>query len=262
MPCPLRPIFAFEELIEFTGVQHREYLCPLRGPSQFALLFLLFHSPSVCAQEALPSKSGADRQPLEIKLARPPSWHDHYLEITITRVNHSKLRIFLAPTPFEGIKMYSSVTQVKSTLDLSGPEAWILVYGWTDVIELEPLERTLAPGREKQDTYYLGETFPVTDIITNATRQVRLQGKLRILAGYGQKVPKKKNRKASAQSTPTKEADSDGWSGGQATLEIQIPCPVGMTNSDCLSPAPLFSGEHYQWTIFPKAPVMPKAPIL
>jgi hypothetical protein len=66
----------------------------------------------------------------------------------------------LPPTPFEGVTIYSSVVQAKSTLDLSGPETWMLVYGWSDVVYSE--------GR----TYCIGETFPVKDIVTNATRQV------------------------------------------------------------------------------------------
>src|SRR4030095_7256426 len=41
---------------------------------------------------------------------------------------------------------------------------------------------------------------------------------LRILAGYEQEFPKRKIERH------------------QAVLEIQTPCPVGVTNSDCLSP--------------------------
>jgi hypothetical protein len=227
----------------------------MRVNSQFALLFLLFLSPLARPQNVFPSKSSEGSQPLEIRLVRPPLWHDHYLEITVTCVNHSKSPIFLPSTP--GVKMYSSVTQAKSTVELGGQEAWILVYGWSDVIESGG--KTLAPGREEQNTYYIAETFPVKDMVTNATRQVRLQGRLRILAAYEQKVPKRKidrhQREDVTRPSPATEGDSGGWY-GQATLEIQIPCPAGVANSDCLSPPPLFSGEHDQWSIFPKAPVL------
>ena len=87
---------------------------PMRVNSQFALSFLLFLSPLARPQNVFPSKSSEASQPLEIRLVRPPLWHDHYLEITITCVNHSKSRIFLPSTP--GVKMYSSVTRAKSTL--------------------------------------------------------------------------------------------------------------------------------------------------
>ena len=72
--------------------------------SQFVLLLALFLSPLARGQDASP----------EIKLAKPLSWHDHRLEIAIKRVNHSKYRIILAPTPFEGVQIYSTVIQAKS----------------------------------------------------------------------------------------------------------------------------------------------------
>jgi hypothetical protein len=103
-------------------------------PSQFSLLFALLLSPLALGQTALRHKSAATGAPLEVKLAKPLSWHDHRLEITIKRVNHSKSRILLAPTPFQGVEIYSSVIQAPNTQELGGREAWILVYGWSDVI--------------------------------------------------------------------------------------------------------------------------------
>jgi hypothetical protein len=185
------------------------------------MLFALFLSPLARGQDAS----------LEIKLARPPSWHDHRLEIAIKRVNHSKYCILLAPTPFEGVEIYSSVMQAKSTLELDGRETWILVYGWSDVIYSEG--KTLAPGAQTHDTYYLDESFPVKDMVTNKTRQVRLQGRLRILAVFFGR-----------------------WGTGKATLEVQIPCPTDAVNTDCLSPPPVFAGEHDQWTVLPEAPIL------
>jgi hypothetical protein len=185
------------------------------------MLFALFLSPLARGQDAS----------LEIKLARPPSWHDHRLEIAIKRVNHSKYCILLAPTPFEGVEIYSSVMQAKSTLELDGRETWILVYGWSDVIYSEG--KTLAPGAQTHDTYYLDESFPVKDMVTNKTRQVRSPGRLRILAVFFGR-----------------------WGTGKATLEVQIPCPTDAVNTDCLSPPPVFAGEHDQWTVLPEAPIL------
>jgi hypothetical protein len=191
--------------------------------SQFPLLFALFLSLLARGQDAS----------LEIKLAKPLSWHDHRLEIAIKRVNHSKYSILLAPTPFEGVEIYSSVIQAKSTLELGGRETWILVYGWSDVIYSEG--KTLAPGAQTHDTYYIDESFPVKDMVTNKTRQVRLQGRLRILAVFFGR-----------------------WGTGKATLEVQIPCPTDgdAVNTDCLSPPPVFAGEHDQWTVMPEAPIL------
>lgn len=193
----------------------------MRARLQFAPLFLLFLSPLARGQDAS----------LEIKLAKPLSWHDHRLEITIKRVNHSKYRILLAPTPFEGVEIYSSVVQAKNTHELSGPETWILVYGWSDVIYSEG--KTLAPGAEVQNTYTIEETFPVRDSVTNTTRRVPLQGRIRIVAVfYGRRGT------------------------GKAALEVQIPCHTDSIIRDCLSPPPVFSGERDQWTVVPEAPVL------
>ena len=158
----------------------KNFRCPTKGVqfifvparSQFVLLLALFLSPLARGQDAS----------LEIKLANPLSWHDHRLEISIKRVNHSKYRILLAPTPFEGVQIYSTVNQAKNTLDLRGRETWILVYGWSDVTCSEG--KTLAPGAQTHDTYYIDESFPVIDMVTDKTRQVRLQGRLRILAVF------------------------------------------------------------------------------
>jgi hypothetical protein len=95
-------------------------------------------------------------------------------------------------------------------------------------------------------------------MVTNSTRQVRLQGRLQILAGYEQKAPSKINREQQeemTQSTPAKGGDSSSWRSGQVGLEIRIPCSAGVVKTDCLSPPPIFSGEHDQWTIVPEAPV-------
>jgi hypothetical protein len=215
----------------------------MRVRSQFALLFLLFLSPLAQGQQVLRSKSVASNEPLEIRLAKLPSWRDHCLEIIIKRLNHSKSRIFLTPTPFEGVEIYSSVTQAKNAQELNGPESWILVYGWSDVIHSEG--RTLSPGSEAQNTYCIAETFPVKDMVTNAARQVRLQDRLRVVASYQQRSGRHR------QNDTTRS-----WSNGQTTLEIQIPCPAGVVRTNCLSPPPVFPGEHDQWTMVPEAPVL------
>lgn len=239
----------------------------MRVNSQFALLFLLFLSPLARPQDVLSSRSSEGSQSPEIRLVRPPLWHDHYLEITVKWVIHSKSHIFLPPTP--GVKMYSSVTKAKSTLELGGQEAWILVYGWSDVIESGGI--TLAPGSQGQNTYYIRETFPVKDMVTNATRQVRLQGRLRISTGY-ERILHGRSASCERGETLTVPAnvpyhlshgdhrvyfiDSEIGCSGQVTLEFRIPCPVGIANADCSVPPPVFPGERDQWTIQPEAPVL------
>jgi hypothetical protein len=225
----------------------------MRIASPLGLVFLFFFCPSARGQNVLGATTVPGSLPLEITVARPPSWHHHCLEVTIKRANRSKSRIYFPPAPFEGVKIYASVTEAKSMAELSGREEWILVYGWTDVIYSEG--RTLASGRQEQKTYCIGGTFPVIDLESKATRQVRLQGRLRISAGYEQKVAEGRNA-GRELTTPAKQNDSDIWSTGEVTIEIPIPCPVSAANEVCSAPLPIFPGEHDQWTTLPKPPVL------
>lgn len=52
--------------------------------------FLLFLSPLAEPQDVRPSKSSEGSKSPEMRLVRPPLWHDHYLEITVKWVTHSK----------------------------------------------------------------------------------------------------------------------------------------------------------------------------
>jgi len=42
--------------------------------------------------------------------------------------------MFLLNQPFEGIEIYSSVADATNTLGQGVGEAWLQVYGWTDVL--------------------------------------------------------------------------------------------------------------------------------
>src|SRR5689334_18750479 len=77
---------------------------------QFGFSFLLLAPLLTYAQHPPASTSPSDSQPLEIRLAKPPSWQGNCLQLTIRLANRSKSPIFLPDRPFEGIEVYSSVT--------------------------------------------------------------------------------------------------------------------------------------------------------
>jgi len=213
---------------------------------QSGFLFLLLFSALAYAQKPPVTTSPSGSQPLEIRLTKPPSWKDNCLEVSIKRVNRSKSRIFLPATYLEGIEIYSSVTDATNTLGQGAGEAWMLVYGWTDFVSNHP--KSLAPGTGKQNTYCIGNAFDVKETGTEEFRQVRLRGKLRVYAGYGQKSAVRKiNKQKQEKMTRTylwKGNDSDGWTFGEVMLEIPIPCPNGVADGDCITPPPIFPGEH------------------
>lgn len=174
------------------------------------------------------------------------------------RVNHSRFRIVLEPAPFEGILIYSSVTDATNSLGQGAGEAWILVYGYTDFFPPHARSISLAPGTGRQNTYCIGDTFTVEEAGKEKSRQVRLQGKLRIEAFYDQRVPRRKiNKQKQEKTTRTylaKDNSTDSSTFGKVMLEIPIPCPNGVGETDCLSPPPIFQGEHDFWTIVPEPP--------
>jgi len=84
-----------------------------------------------------------------------------------------------------------------------------------------PQERPSHREPQTHDTYYVDESFPIKDMVTNKTREVRLRGRLHILDTF-----------------------LGRWGTGKAMLEVQIPCPTDAVKTDCLSPPPVFAGEH------------------
>ena len=154
---------------------------------------------------------------------------------------------------YQGIKVYSSVSDPTNTLGQGAGDAWMLLYGWTDVVP-EPIE--LAPGTGRQNTLCLAEIFPVKETGKETLRQVRVQGKLRIVAGYETPTWKivdqslGKGRRAYVQVVDK----SNLWTFGEVLLEVPIPCPKGVGTSECLSAPPIFPGEHDIHTIEPEPP--------
>ncbi len=112
----------------------------------------------------------------------------------------------------------------------------MLVYGQSDVFY--PHAKSLTPGTEKRNTYCVGETFEVKETGTHKFRHVRLQGKLRVYAGYGQKAAVRKiNKQKQEKMTRTylwKGNHSDGWTFGEVMLEIPILVPKALLMANAL----------------------------
>ena len=222
---------------------------------QAELLSVLVVSLLASGQESTEPTSHVGPPPLEVRLTKGPLWKDNCLELGVQRTNVSKSSIFLDATYSEGIKIYSSVNDATNTLGQGTGEAWMLVYGWTDVVS-EPTR--LAPGARRQNTFCIGETFAVKETGKETLRQVRVQGKLRIVAEYERKTqtrrmtdqPQRKMRRTYVLAGD----NSNRWTLGEVVLDIPIPCPNGMSKSDCLFLPPIFPGEHDIWTIEPEPP--------
>lgn len=231
---------------------------------QAELLSMFFVSSLAFGQEPTRPTSQSSPAPLELKLTNGPMWKDNCLELRVQRTNLSKFSIFL-DAMFEGIKVYSSVSDATKTVGRGPEKAWMLVYGWTDVVS-DPIE--LAPGARRQKTLCIAETFPVKQSGKERLRQVRVQGRIRIVAGYEIAhwriidQPRAKWRRAYNR----KAGNSNHWTLGEVVLEIPIPCPNGIATSDCVSLAQIFPDEHDVYTFELEPPEidiqLPPPPIL
>jgi hypothetical protein len=181
---------------------------------------------------------------LEIRLTKPLTWGQGCLQVGIERVNRSTSPIVLPPTPFEGIRVYSSVADKSNSLGQGAGEAWVLVYGWTDVVYREP--KTLEPGSAKQNTFCIRSSFPVKDRVMATTRQIALRGTLRIYAEYYQLPAGDKKEQA--------KNDSAGRTRSEVMLELPIPCSSGIDEAECSSPPPILPRETYFLTPVPEPP--------
>jgi hypothetical protein len=214
----------------------------MRFVHQAALLSALLYPLLTSGQESTKPTSHSSPPPLELTLKKEPMWKGTCLELRVQRTNLSKFSVFLDAT-YEGIKIYSSVSDATNTLGQGTGQAWMLVYGWTDVVS-EPIE--LAPGARRQNTLCIAETFPVKEAGKETLRQVRLQGKLRIVAGH--EIPtwrticksQGKGRRAYVQVVDK----SNQWTFDEVALEVPIPCPNSIRTPDCAMPSQIFPGEH------------------
>ena len=235
------PGIVCETILASTVSNHVGAVSLMRFVYQAELLSLLLVSLA-CGQESAKQTGQPGPPPLELKLTKSPLWKGNCLELSVQRTNLSKSSIFLDAT-YEGIRVYSSVSDATNTLGQGPGEAWMLVYGWTDVVS-EPIE--LAPGARRQNTLCIAEAFPVKETGKEILRQVRVQGKLRIVAGY--EIPTWRTidqPQGKGRRTYVRMADnSNHWTFGEVVLGIPIPCPNGIGPSDCLSPRQIFPGEH------------------
>jgi hypothetical protein len=209
---------------------------------QAALLSTVVVSSPTCGQETTEAKGQSGPPPVELKLTKAPLWKDNCLELSVQRTNLSKSAVFLDATYSEGLKIYSSVNDAANALGQGAGEAWMLVYGWTDVVP-EPVK--LGPGARRRSTLCIPTTFPVKESGKEIPRQVRVQGKLRIVAEY--EIPARRLihqplGKGKGAYVLVPDISSRGTF-GEVIIEMAVPCPNGTGPSDCLSPPPIFPGE-------------------
>jgi hypothetical protein len=178
---------------------------------------------------------------------KKPRWTGSCLELDFQRTNLSNSPVFLNGMN-EGIKIYSAVRDATNALGQGSGEAWMLVYGWTDLVS-EAIE--LAPGKKKRNTVCIAETFPVKPTGKATFRQVRVQGTLRIVAEYATPTWKTTYQpQGGGREAYFRTIDKSGhWPFTEVELKVPVPCSNVADASDCSSPPGIFFGEHDVHTI-------------
>lgn len=216
----------------------------MRIRHRFALAFLILLSRLASAQEPATIQQQEVQTALEVRVVKPLIWRNYCLEVSIIRRNRSKVPIFL---PFSGIFIYSTVMDTTNVLGQGNGTAWFVVYGLSDIICSDVTR--LGPGETKQDTLCIEDTFPVVNSETKMRRQVRVQGRLRISAGYfpaAQKWQISNAQREEMMRTPNaKWKNADRLKGASVSFEISIPCPKGIGRAECTIPPPIFQGERH-----------------
>ena len=209
---------------------------------RLGLLIVLLAMQLGYAQKAAQSVVQEGHPPIEVRLTEPLAWKGYCLQVSIDRVNRSRSPIFL---PFQGIVISSSVTDATNTLKQGSGVAWLNVYGVSDNLTTDLVR--LGPGEVRHDVYCIRDTFPVVNRQEKLRRQVRVQGSLRIFAGY---FPEAQNWQISAAERESmKHSPAANWKnadrskGGWAMLELSIPCSTEVSKPDCALPPPVFAGE-------------------
>lgn len=212
------------------------------------LLLTLFLSSLSSGQETSRPEKPENSQPLTIEVVKQPTWDRACLSVSIKLINRSKSRVFLDPSGFRGIAIYSAIIRGKNRAELSGNEDWHQVYGETDVIY--SYSTIIRPGSAWRESHCLSKTFVVKNMMTNETRSVPLQGRLRITSQYEQ------NQKNGIRHEGNSYVQKYQRISLQSTIEIPIPCTTSPAEPDCSAPALIFPGERTDWMTLPQPPVL------
>jgi len=144
------------------------------------------------------------------------------------------------------------VSIIKTYSEVGFESLLFSVFGFAVVSE--PIE--LVPGAKKQNAPCIAQTFPVKQTGKDTFREVRVQGKLRVVAEY--EIPPWKTIHqplGGGKGAYVRTVDKSGhWTFREVALEVPVPCPKGTDTSDCPSPPEIFAGEHDVHTIEPGPP--------
>jgi len=117
--------------------------------------------------------------PLEVRVTAPPRWENGCLLVTLDRMNHSSVPVFLTKM---GPYFYVALDVSRGEAKTSQAIEWVNVYGDSDIRSLEA--DSLAPGATVHNEFCLGPTIWVVNLKKETRREIPIRGKLRVDVSY------------------------------------------------------------------------------
>jgi len=175
-------------------------------------------------------------------LTKPPQWLNGCLNVSIDRVNHSSVTLFL---PYIGLYISTSVSKVEDDLGGIQTQGWINVYGVTDLLFWGATP--IAPGATVHGDYCLPPEVPVVSLEKKTRRKIPLRGRLRIDAYYfltEQDWHKNEAQHEQMMNTPSAQRDRiDIKYPEVVTIFAKTPCRETDCTSICDTPPVILHDE-------------------
>jgi len=181
---------------------------------------------------------------LELRLTSPPRWEKNCLVVSLDRISHSSVPVFLTSM---GPYFYMALN-VTSEGSAEPTTEWINIQGIVDIKSSNAYP--LAPDAVAHDTYCLPSAVWVINPNKKTRRELPLRGKLRVDVSYflteeswktnrGRFIDPSLNVDREAKSSDEPSEIAPKW----ARILAAIPCSVSTCTSHCDDPPMGLPGE-------------------
>lgn len=207
------------------------------------LFLLLLGEPRLFARWQEVQSSQDRREPFEVHLSKPLQWVNGCLSVSLDRINHSTVPLFL---PDMGLYISTPVRDASELTGRQGGQEWINVYGAVDIISWDATK--IAAGATVHDEHCLNPQVAVVSLKSETRREIPLRGKLRIDAYYFLTANEWQQYKSSHEQMlriPPDQWDKIGRHDPQVvTIFAAIPCREAGCAPSCDDPPIILYGEN------------------
>jgi hypothetical protein len=207
-----------------------------------SVVVMMFVGPNAARQEIQPDKEAPTS--LEVRITSPPRWEKGCLLVTLDRINHSSVPLFLTEMgPYFDIALDVATDEADATEAVE----WVNIYGISDMVSSEAV--ALPPGATVHNKFCFGPSVWVVNLKKQTRRNIAVRGKLRVSVSYFSTEEALKRHKewyihppAYLEPGKPNEMPADvkpKW----ARIYAAIPCSYATCESACVRPPTGLHGE-------------------